>query len=53
MEDVMTRSFTIDAMITGPPMMLAVMGLSPVHFGDEIKAKSKAVCESFETIRSI
>ncbi|KAK3944230.1 hypothetical protein QBC46DRAFT_252280 [Diplogelasinospora grovesii] len=46
MIDVITRSHTVEMMLTGPPGMIMMMGLQPVEFGEEIKAKSAAVMEA-------
>jgi hypothetical protein len=42
--DVVTRSMTIDQLIK-TPMMLAMMGGSPVTFSQNVKDKSKAVLD--------
>ncbi|TFB00602.1 hypothetical protein CCMA1212_007276 [Trichoderma ghanense] len=44
--DTLTRSITLDQLISGPPMMRAMMGLAgPVS--PEIQAASKAVVDAF------
>lgn len=54
MEDVFTRSLTMDMLITDVnPRMMIVMGLARVDFGEEIKAASKAVMGAFDGIEEI
>lgn len=50
MEDVFTRSLTINLMVMDTPAKLMSMGLIPIDFGDEIKAKAKAMVDSFDGI---
>lgn len=44
--DVCTRSWTIDMLISRPTSMV-MMGLEPIDCGEDVKAKSKAVSEAF------
>ncbi|PTB61614.1 hypothetical protein BBK36DRAFT_1163806 [Trichoderma citrinoviride] len=45
--DTLTRSLTLDQLISGPPMMRAMMGMAgPVS--PEIQAASKAVVDAFK-----
>ncbi|KAK0711541.1 hypothetical protein B0H67DRAFT_555504 [Lasiosphaeris hirsuta] len=55
MRDVFTRSSTANLMVNEEKqsMMLMMMGLSPIDFGDEVKAKSKAVMDAFEPISEL
>ncbi|KXX79824.1 hypothetical protein MMYC01_203302 [Madurella mycetomatis] len=45
--DVMTRSMTINMMMTDRAMLM-LMGLPDVDFGDEVKGKASAVVEALE-----
>ncbi|PTB72869.1 hypothetical protein M440DRAFT_1433627 [Trichoderma longibrachiatum ATCC 18648] len=45
--DTLTRSITLDQLISGPPMMRAMMGM-PGPVSAEIQAASKAVVDAFK-----
>ncbi|AEO69580.1 2f8e56ec-aae2-453b-bf8e-d34814733133 [Thermothielavioides terrestris] len=47
MTDVAQRSVMLDLLVSSPnPMMMMIMGLEDVDFGDEIKRKAAAVAEA-------
>ena len=50
MRDVFSRSQMAEMMISGPSTMMAMMGLAPVQFGEQIKTGSKAVMAAFEGV---
>jgi hypothetical protein len=50
MIDVGTRLQTMNMMITNPSIMLPVMGLARVDYGDGIKEKCQTACESLKDI---
>lgn len=50
MSDVITRSQTLNMMIQDPSIMLPVMGLAVVDYGDGIKEKSGALVESLKVV---
>ncbi|KAK3357184.1 hypothetical protein B0T25DRAFT_516671 [Lasiosphaeria hispida] len=52
MRDVFTRTTTANLMVNEKKqsMMLMMMGLSPIEFGDAVKAKAKAAVDAFEGI---
>ncbi|KAH0495747.1 hypothetical protein TgHK011_009278 [Trichoderma gracile] len=45
--DALTRSITLDQLVSGPPMMRAMMGM-PGPVSPEIQAASKAVVDAFK-----
>ncbi|KAK1769820.1 hypothetical protein QBC33DRAFT_529226 [Phialemonium atrogriseum] len=51
MSDVTTRSQTLHMMIMDPSIMLPIMGLACVDYGDEIKEKSKALVDCLEAVK--
>lgn len=51
MSDVATRSQTLHMMIMDPSIMLPIMGLACVDYGDEIKEKSKALVDCLEAVK--
>ena len=49
MIDVVTRSITLDQMVNSPNrIMMLMMGLQDMDFGEQVKAKAKALVESLE-----
>ncbi|KAK0723043.1 hypothetical protein B0T26DRAFT_750361 [Lasiosphaeria miniovina] len=50
MQDVFTRSLTANLIITDPMTAMLRMGLAPVEYGADIKARSVAVTEAFDPI---
>lgn len=49
MIDVVTRSITLDQMVNSANrIMMLMMGLQDMDFGEQVKAKAKALVESLE-----
>ncbi|KAK0623628.1 hypothetical protein B0T14DRAFT_406657, partial [Immersiella caudata] len=46
MKDVVTRTATVEMMLQDGSPMLPMMGLAPVDYGGEVKAKAKAVTDA-------